>query len=139
MANKAEQPVPQKLDNVSSKNVVHANFVAGNIKHFHKNWKKITNYHIILRIIQYGFKINFKEKPQYQNVTKIPQDMLETEKITQEVRKHLNKGVIVEYSRETGGFVSTIFTRQKNDDTFRTILNLKYLNEFVQYQHFKME
>ena len=65
--------------------------------------------------------------------------MLETEIITQEVKKLLNKGVIVECSRETGDFVSTVFTRQKKDGTFRTILNLKYLNEFVRNQHFKME
>ena len=55
-----------------SKNVVHSNFVAGNIKHFYENWKKITNDHIILSIIKYDFKINFKEKPQYHNVPKIP-------------------------------------------------------------------
>ena len=73
------------------------------------------------------------------NVPKIPDDMLETEAITQELTKLLNKGVIVEWSRETGDFVSTVFTRQKKDGTFRTILNLKYLNEFVQYQPFKME
>ena len=51
----------------------------------------------------------------------------------------MSKEVIVECSRETGYFVSTVFTRQKKDGTFRTILNLKYPNEFVQYQHFKME
>ena len=51
----------------------------------------------------------------------------------------MGKEVIVECSSETGDFLSTVFTRQKKDGTFRTILNLKYLNEFVQYQHFKME
>ena len=50
----------------------------------------------------------------------------------------MNKGVIVECSGETD-FVSTVFNRQKKDGTFRIISNLKYLNEFVQYQHFKME
>ena len=34
---KAEQQVPQKLDDVSSKNVVHSNFAAGNMKHFYEN------------------------------------------------------------------------------------------------------
>ena len=89
VANKAEQPVPQKLGNVTSMNIVHCNFVAGNMKQ-----KKNTNDHIILSIIQYGLKINFTEKPQYQNVSKIPHGMLETEIITQEVKKLLNKGVI---------------------------------------------
>ena len=139
MANKAQKPVPQTLDKVSGKNVVYFNFAAGNIKQFYENWKKFAYDHIMLRIIQDGFKTNFKEKPQYQNVSKIPHDMLETEIITQEVEKLLTKGVMLECSKETGDFVSTVFTRQKKDSTFRTILNSKYLNEFVQYQHFKME
>ena len=41
--------VLQKLESVSSNNVVQSNFVAGNIKHFYRNWKKKTNYHIIYR------------------------------------------------------------------------------------------
>ena len=131
MANKAGQQVPQKLENVSSKNIDHSNFLAGNIKYFYENWKKITNDHIVLSIIQYGFKINFTEKPRYHNIPKIPHDMLEAEIITQEVKKLLNKGFIVECSRETGDFVSTVFSRQKKDGTFRTILNLQYLNEFL--------
>ena len=53
--------------------------------------------------------------------------MLETEIITQEAKKPLSKGVISEYFRETGDFVSTVFTRQIKDGTFRTILNLKYI------------
>ena len=61
-------------------------------------------------------------------VPKIPHDILETEIITQEVKKLLSKGVIVECSRETGDFA-----RQKKDGTLRAILNLKYPNEFVQY------
>ena len=46
---KVEQQVLQKLESVSSNNVVQSNFVAGNIKHFYRNWKKKTNYHIIYR------------------------------------------------------------------------------------------
>ena len=38
-----------------------------------------------------------------------------------------------------GGFISTIFTRQKKDGSFRTILNLKHLNHYVNYKDFKME
>ena len=72
-------------------------------------------------------------------MSKIPDDMLETEIITQEVKKLLNKERTVDCSRKTDDFVSTLFTRQQKDGTFRTILSLKYLNEFVQYQHFKME
>ena len=68
MDNKAEQQILQKLDNVNSKNLVQSNVVGGNIKHFHENWNKITHDHVILSIIQYGFKINFTRKPQFENV-----------------------------------------------------------------------
>ena len=35
-------------------------------------------------------------------------------------------------------FISNIFIHPKKDDTHRMILNLKPLNEFVDYHHFKM-
>ena len=49
------------------------------------------------------------------------------------------KGVIIECEGDKGGFTSTTITRQKKDDSFRTILNLKHLIYYVNYQHFKME
>ena len=36
-------------------------------------------------------------------------------------------------------YFSSLFTRQKKDGSYRTILNLKYLNEESYTQHFKME
>ena len=35
--------------------------------------------------------------------------------------------------------MSTVFTTEKPDDTHRLILNLKKLNESINYVHFKME
>ena len=35
--------------------------------------------------------------------------------------------------------MSTIFVRPKKDGSYRLILNLKPLNEFVSYYHFKMD
>ena len=40
---------------------------------------------------------------------------------------------------EPGEFISSIFVRPKKDGTNRMILNLKDLNQHVQYFHFKME
>ena len=36
-------------------------------------------------------------------------------------------------------FISIFFTRKKKSGTLRFILNLKHLNSFVAYKHFKME
>ena len=40
---------------------------------------------------------------------------------------------------QEGEFISGVFTREQKDGSRRMILNLKKLNKFVQYNHFKME
>ena len=56
-----------------------------------------------------------------------------------EIQKLLGKGVIVQCDREPNDFLSTVFTREKKDGSSRNILNLKYLNYFFNYRHFRME
>lgn len=57
-----------------------------------------------------------------------------------EITKLLNKGVIEQCSHTEGEFLSPIFLRlKKNGVDYRMILNLKELNKFVVYKHFKME
>ena len=47
--------------------------------------------------------------------------------------------MIVGSSHEPDEFISNIFLRKKKDGTYRMILNLKQLNEFIVYHHFKMD
>lgn len=47
-------------------------------------------------------------------------------------------GAVVEASHETNEFLSSIFVRPKKSGEQRVILNLKNLNEYVVYHHFKM-
>ena len=89
--------------------------------------------------MKYGLKIDFKNKPQLVNVPKIPHNTEEKRLINFEINKLLKKGVITKCQNEQDNFISTVFTRKKKDGTFRTILNIKYLNEFVEYRHLKME
>ena len=53
-----------------------------------------------------------------------------------EVRKLLVKGVISNSKPEYGDYISGVFTRDKNDNTKRLILNLKNLDQSVKYKHF---
>ena len=53
--------------------------------------------------------------------------------------KLLNKGVLEKTEYAEGDFLSTIFVQPKKDGSYRMILNLKPLNEFVSYYHFKMD
>ena len=63
----------------------------------------------------------------------------EGEIITKEISKLLHKGVLETTEYAVGDFPSTIFVRPEKDGSYRMILNLKPLNEFVSYHHFKMD
>ena len=57
-----------------------------------------------------------------------------------EIAKLLHKGVVVESAPSEEDSFSPIFlTLKKNGIDYRMILNLKELNNFVAYQHFKMD
>ena len=57
-----------------------------------------------------------------------------------EIAKLLDKEVVVESAPSERDFISPVFLRlKKNGIDHRMILNLKELNKFVAYQHFKMD
>ena len=62
-----------------------------------------------------------------------------SQKVMVEINNIVGKGVIEYTEHEKGEFISPIFFRSKSDGTSRLILNLKTLNEFLEYNHFKME
>lgn len=59
--------------------------------------------------------------------------------IDKEVPTLVQKGAIKQVPPSEDQFISTIFIVPKKDGSFRPIINLKYLNEFVEYHHFKQE
>ena len=59
--------------------------------------------------------------------------------VNDEVTSLFKKGAIVKTEHENGEFISTLFIVPKPNGKFRPVINLKYLNEFVCYNHFKQE
>ena len=96
---------------------------------------------MILNIIKEGLKLKFLSTPTFKNTIPISNfSDFETKIIDQEISKLLDKKVIYECSPSFDQFVSPIFLREKkNKGTYRFILNLKKLNEQIEYNHFKME
>lgn len=87
-----------------------------------------------------GYKLEFTKLPtQTYKPRQLDFSQSETQSITCELNRLLCMGVIDKCTPETGDFVSHIFTRTKPSGDIRLILNLKPLNEFLVYQHFKME
>ena len=56
-----------------------------------------------------------------------------------EVQKLLEKGAVERVSDFPGQFLSHIFLRDKKDGSKRPVFNLRQLNQWIEYSHFKME
>ena len=88
-----------------------------------------------------GQKLEFSQTPCQLFAPKERHDWNETDvhTIDTEIKSLLQKGAIVECEHESGEYISPIFTTPKKDGSSRMILNLKSLNKFIEYHHFKME
>ena len=114
-------------------------FKAGNLKNFKTNWQKITSNEEILNQIE-GTTLPFLENPkQYAKLNLNPKfSDKEAAAIDKEIAKLVQKEVIKECQHEKDEFISPIFVTPKRDGGYRLILNLKKLNENLEYIHFKM-
>ena len=57
----------------------------------------------------------------------------------QEVKDLVLKGAIKEIIDDSEGFICSLFVIPKDIGGFRPIVNLKPLNKFIRYEHFKIE
>ena len=114
-------------------------FIAGNIANYLRTWKQLTTDEVFLKIVS-GYELKFNETPVQMH---LPKGTVfgneELKNIDNEIKKLLNKGVIVTTKSCPGEFISNIFARPEKDGSHRLILNLKNLNKHIVYHHFKME
>ena len=104
------------------------------------HWEAVTSDPFILNAIQH-YNIEFEETHPLQACP--PRNIVfsnsDKNVINDEITKLLTKGVIEHAHYTEDSYVSTVFDRPKKDGTHRMILNLKSLNTFVAYHHFKMD
>ena len=114
-------------------------FSAGQIKHHLRQWQNITSDQYILQIVA-GDIIEFDGTPPTSSV--YPNNHISNDSIASvktEIDYLLAKRVLVPCEHEINEFISPIFTVPKPDNQVRLILNLKSLNAYVTYHHFKMD
>lgn len=114
-------------------------FQAGQLSHKLCEWRKLTSDSEVLHTVL-GEEIEFNALPHQLHAPK-PNTFTTFENgcVAQEIKKLFAKGVIVESAHEANEFISSIFLRPKPDGSHRMILNLKSLNKYVVYRHFKMD
>ena len=84
-------------------------------------------------------EIELSDMPLQHHFTQTEFTSAETEIITSELDGMQSKGIIEEVTHGSDEILSNIFTLSKKDGTHRDVLNLKELNEYVSYYHFKMD
>ena len=97
----------------------------------------LTNDEWVLDTVS-GYHIQFDQKP-FQRV--IPKETSFNEEqheiVDNEVKKLHSIGAIVPCCHEKDEYISTIFIVPKPNGKFRPVINLRFLNHFVHYDHFK--
>ena len=117
----------------------YSSFQGGQIKTRLKNWQKLTSDKDVLQTVK-GAKIDFTHCVEENSCFQRKFNKKENEVINKEINSMLKKGIIRETLQEEDQFVSPIFLVEKKDTgKFRMILNLKRLNEKIEYKKFKME
>ena len=113
--------------------------VGGRLAQSYCSWSNFTSDIWVLQAVK-GYKIEFVCEPfQVSKPHRIVFSDKEKKLIDLEVQKMLQKGAIRSASFNPRQFVSNLFIIPKKSGDLRPVINLKPLNEFVQYHHFKME
>ena len=127
-------------------NLVHNNPIqslplAGCLKYFSHTWEKITQDPWVLQVLQV-YQIEFIQPPVQLVQASMPNLPSALEVVLdQEVRDLLDKQAVhvVEQQFQTEGFISSLFVVPKKGGGNRPVVNLKPLNQFLIYKHFKKE
>ena len=102
-------------------------------------WQELTSDTWILQTVS-GYHIEFFHQPFQEFLPKLPNWSVEqSECISKEIDNLLQKGAIVQVVPEQGQFLSNLFLVQKKNGDWRPVINLRKLNKFIKYFHFKME
>ena len=114
--------------------------IAGRLKALLENWKILTRDPWTLQTIE-GYQIPFLSTP-IQN--QVPLQLVSKEEemclVDHEVQEMLSKGAIELLELCQGQFLSSLFLVEKKEaGCFRPVINLKSLNQYIPYEHFKME
>ena len=113
--------------------------LARRLKHFLSSWKTLAKDQNILSIVE-GYKIPFNTVPHQEKVPGNIHMSPAHQSLDMEISEILKKGAIsLVQNHQEKGFLSNLFLVGKKDGGHRPVINLKNLNKYIPYEHFKME
>ena len=122
--------------NENSWGIIHK---AGRLKHCLQAWQKLTSDHYILNVVK-GLEIDFEVQRKQVFVPKQYNfNDAEVQIIDARIEEFLESGIIETATHAAGEYISNIFIRPKRNGSYRLILNLESLNEYIEYHHFRKE
>ena len=117
--------------------------LGGRISHFVQSWEKLSKDHEILEIVK-GYEIPLLRTPVQEKIP-LNTPLKENQKflVEKQIKEMFEKGAIKNVSEHKdqhaqNQFLSNLFLVKKGGG-YRLVINLKTLNQFVPYMHFKME
>jgi hypothetical protein len=118
--------------------------VGGRLQHFHLEWSKWGVNPYIVNIIQHGLTLEFIEKPPLSTVPIFMEsyqgDRIRHKALQAAVQELLSKQVLEPVARESSpGFYSRLFLTPKQDGTWRVIIDLSEINQYIKNESFQME
>ena len=127
-----------ELSNTSASTAVQ---VGARLRLFVCNWGKLTTDPWVLRTVSEGYAIEFSQQPRQVQLGCDNQQVSpgEIEIFDAEVSQMLAKRAVRKCVFDPTQFVSRLFLVPKKSGDMRPVINLKTINTFVVYQHFKME
>ena len=93
----------------------------------------------LLSVVENGYRVPFEPLPEYLDMGDSAKGTKNLPVLKSIVQDYLQRGVISKSKSVHGESVCRLFLRGKPDGTFRPILNLKPVNEFLTTEHFKLE
>ena len=114
--------------------------LGGCLQKYLKNWEVVTRDPEILQMVQ-GVRIHFAQMPMLTGSKQVGPRFSqgELQALEVEVQKLIEKRAIEMVVSAGPGFYGHLFLQAKKDGSMRPVFNLKPLNAYVTYQHFKME
>lgn len=113
--------------------------IATRLQFFLENWQKITGDSFILQIIK-GYSLELESQPIQTILPPKPVFSKQEQKaLDEEVNQLLQKQAVEMVYPTADQFISHMFLVAKKDGGRRPIINLRSLNGYITYQHFKME